>query len=311
MTDVAKVLLTLHSLGSLSTSNTYDDVESVTGALHDSLEVYKRTKNINIYCPSDFFEYGNVGASLDDMLLEITNDNWDLYQLALKEMTKVVLPYVTKNNNTESMIADINHQAATLPRHYSFVLCETYSWPTVSLEKHTTSWSNTLTLNSKFIAGNHTDSDDFISLSKENYENLDFHPDLENTITTVLHGTYRDYKYLFSHAMNTLNQAFHEISTAPNQNEADLDKIKEISAQLGKTLSCTRQKKNKVEWDFQHPSTPEESESINCEYHLKINWTDAGIGLHKDKKVRVYFGLKSYDEFERKQIKLAHMGKHL
>lgn len=310
MTDAAKVHLTLHSVDSLSTANTYDDVESVARALNDSLEVYKRSKNVNINCPNDFFEYGNVGSSLNDKLLDISNDNWDLYLLAFTEMNKVVLPYVT-NNNTESVIAVINLQAATLPRHYSFVLSDTYSWPTVSPELHTTSWSNTLTLNSKFIADNHTDSREFISLSKENYENLDFHPDLENTITTVLHGTYRDYKYLFSHSMNTLNQAFHEISTDPNQNEADLDKIKEISAQLGKTLSCTRQRKNKVEWDFKHPINLEESETINCEYHLKINWTDAGVSLSRKKKVRVYFGLKSYVEFERKQFKLAHMGKHL
>lgn len=311
MTDVAKVFLTLHSVGSLYTANTCDDVESVTEDLNDSLEVYKRSKNVNIYCPNDFFEYGNVGSSLDDKLLEIANGDWNLYEFLLNEMTRVVLPYLTKNNNTESIIAIIIHQVATLPRHYSFVLSDTCSWPTVSPKQHTTSWSNTLTLNSKFIADNHTDSEDFISLSKENYENLDFHPDLENTITTVLHGTYRDYKHLFSHSMNTLNQAFHEISTDPNQNEADLDKIKEISARLGKTLDCTRQRKNKVEWDFQHPINPEESETINCEYHLKINWTDARVSLYRKKKVRVYFGLKSYDEFERKQFKLAHMGKHL
>ena len=111
--------------------------------------------------------------------------------------------------------------------------------------------------------------------------------------------------------MNTLNQAFYEISTDPNQNEADLNKIKEVSSKLGKTLSCTRQRKNKVEWEFQHPIKLEEYETINCEYHLKINWTDSGVALHRRKKVRVYFGLKSYDKIERKQFKLAHMGKHL
>ncbi|HHX8294143.1 TPA: hypothetical protein ACVOYL_002262 [Vibrio diabolicus] len=310
MTDVANVYLTLHSVNSLSTANTYDEVEDIAKALENSLETYKRSTNVRIKCPNDFFEYGTVGTSLNDKLLNISSDNWDLYLLAFNEMNKVVLPYVT-NNNTEGMIAVINNQAATLPRHYSFILSATYNWPTVAQEQHTSSWSHTLSLNSKFIADNHIDSEDFISLSKENYENLDFHPDLENTITTVLHGTYSDYKYLFSHSMNTLNQAFHEISTDPNQNEADLDKIKEISAQLGKTLSCTRQRKNKVEWDFQHPINSNESETINCEYHLKINWTDAGVGLPRKKKVRVYFGIKSYDEFERKQFKLAHMGKHL
>ncbi|CAK2514611.1 hypothetical protein [Vibrio crassostreae] len=310
MTNVAKVYLTLHSVNSLSTANTYNDIENIARSLNDSLDVYKRSSNVDINCSNDFFEYGNIGESLDDKLYDIAQNNWDYYQLALNEMSSVVLPYVT-NNNTEGMIAVINNQTVTLPRHYSFILTETYNWPTVAPEQHTTSWSHTLSMNSKFIADNHNDSDDFISLSKENYENLDFHPDLENTITTVLHGTYSDYKYLFSHSMNTLNQAFHEISTNPNQNESDLDKIKEVSAQLGKTLSCTRQRKNKVEWDFQHPINSDESETINCEYHLKINWTDAGVGLPRKKKVRVYFGLKSYDEFERKQFKLAHMGKHL
>lgn len=310
MTNIAKVYITHHSIDNLSAARTYDDVEGIKNTLENSLEVYKRSINIDINCPNDFFEYGDVGSSLDDKLLDITNDNWDLYQLVFSEMNKVVLPYVT-NNNTEGMIAVINHQTATLPRHYSFVLSSTYLWPTVTPTLHTTSWSNTLSLNSKFIADNHVDNCDFISLSKKNYENLDFHPDLENTINTVLHGTYSDYKYLFSHSMNTLNQAFHEISADPNQNEADLDKIKEISGRLGKTLSCTRQRKNKVEWNFRHPTKPDESETINCEYHLKINWTDAGVGLPRMKKVRVYFGIKSYEGFERKQIKLAHMGKHL
>ncbi|WP_440890169.1 hypothetical protein [Vibrio sp. WZ-1] len=315
MTDVAKVYLTRHSVDNLSTTNTYDDIENIARTLADSLEFYKRSKNVGINCPTDFFEYGNVGDSLDDKLLDIVDNNWDFYLLAFKEMSDVVLPYVDNSNNTEGMIAVINNQQPTLPRHYSFVLSKTYRWPTVAPELHTESWSNTLSLNSKFIANNHANAEEFISWSKMNYEYLDFHPNLENTLNTIQIGTYTDYKQLLSHGLNTLNQSYHSISTDANQNQADLNIISHLTHQLGQQLGCSRQGNNKVPTVFKKPSlvTPQGDETINCEYHLKIDIKDNGqpIPRGRGNPVRIYFGLKSYNEYERKQLKLAHMGKHL
>lgn len=314
MTDVAKVYLTLHSVDSLSTATTYDDIESIASSLNDSLDVYKRSNNVAISCSNDFFEYGNIGESLDDKLYDIAQNNWDYYLLALSEMNNVVLPYVT-NNNTEGMIAVINNQTATLPRHYSFILSNTYNWPTVAPEQHTSSWSHTLSLNSKFIADNHTDIQEFISWSTMNYEYLDFHPNLENTLNTIQVGTYTDYKQLLSHGLNTLNQSYHLISTDSNQNQADLNIISDLTHKLGQQLSCSRQGSNKVDADFKKPKLvlPAGNETINCEYHLKIDTRDNGqpIPRGRGNPVRIYFGLKSYTEYERKQFKLAHMGKHL
>ncbi|WP_114765306.1 hypothetical protein [Vibrio rhodolitus] len=314
MTDVAKVYLTLHSVNSLSTANTYDEVEDIAKALKNSLETYKRSNNVRINCPNDFFEYGTVGTSLNDKLLDISSDNWDLYLLAFNEMNKVVLPYVT-NNNTEGAIALINHQTVTLPRHYSFVLCSTYNWPAVSPDLHTNSWSDTLTLNSKFIANNHANVKEFVSWSKLNYEYLDFHPNLESTLRTIQVGTYQDYKLLLSHGLNTLNQSYHLISTDANQNQADLNVISHLTDQLGQQLNCSRQGSNKVPTEFKKPNLvlPAGNETINCEYHLKIDTRDNGqpIPYGRGNPVRIYFGLKSYAEYERKQFKLAHMGKHL
>ena len=229
-------------------------------------------------------------------------------------MNKVVLPYVT-NNNTEGMIAVINHQTANLPRHYSFILDDTFRWPTVSPGLHTTSWSNTLSLNSQFIADNHADVQEFLSWSTLNYEYLDFHPNLLSTLGTIQIGTYQDYKQLLSHGLNTLNQSYHLISSEANQNQADLNVISNLTNQLGQQLNCSRQGRNKVPTQFRKPPLvlPTGNETINCEYHLKIDTKDNGqpIPHGRGNPVRIYFGLKSYDEYERKQFKLAHIGKHL
>ncbi|MBQ4878422.1 hypothetical protein J8M21_14510 [Pseudoalteromonas luteoviolacea] len=311
MTKAAKVYLTLYSIDSLSTANTYNDIENIAKSLNDSLDVYKRSNNVDINCSNDFFEYGNIGESLDDKLLDIVQNNWDYYQLALSEINNVVLPYVT-NNNTEGMLAVINNQIAILPRHYSFILADTYNWPSVSPENHTTSWSHTLSLNSKFIADNHTNVQEFISWSKINYEYLDFHPNLENTLSTIQVGTYTDYKQLLSHGLNALNQSYHLISTEANQNQADLNIISHLTHQLGHQLNCSRQGRNKIPTVFNKPNSAED-ETINCEYHLKIDTTDNRHPIPRGtgNPVRIYFGLKSYNEYERKQFKIAHIGKHL
>ena len=167
MTSVAKVYLTQHSVDNLSTAKTYDDIENIARTLNDSLELYKRSKNIDIHCSNDFFKCGDIGASLEDKIINIVGDNWDYYLLAYKEMSDVVLPYVDKINSTDGIVNCINSQTLTLPRHYSFVLDDAYSWPNVVPELHTTSWSHTLSLNSTFIADNHKNSAEFILLSKK------------------------------------------------------------------------------------------------------------------------------------------------
>lgn len=314
MSDAAKVYLSLYSVDNLSAANSYEDIEVVAANLEDTLAVYKRSNNVHVECPNDFFEFGDIGSSLNDKLLDIANDNWDQYLLAFNELNKVVLDFV-KNKNTGLVISLINNQKNNLPRHYSFVLSDYFQWPNITADLHTNSWVDTLNKNSNFISEHHKNINEFISWSKINYEFLDFHPNLINTLLTIKVGTYLDYKKQLSHGLNTLNQSYHLISTDPNKNQADLNIIAEHAHRLGRSLGCSRQGRNKVPTIFKKPPlvTPSGDETINCEYHLKIDNKDDGqpIPHGKGKPVRIYFGLKSYDEYERKQFKLAHMGKHL
>lgn len=68
-------------------------------------------------------------------------------------------------------------------------------------------------------------------------------------------------------------------------------------------MHCTRQGSNKVVREFVIGEG--KSETVNCEYHLKIKWNDQGISIPRGEgnPVRVYFCLKSYENIERKQIK--------
>jgi hypothetical protein len=314
MSDAAKVYLSLYSVDNLSAVKSYEDIESLAACLKETLAVYERSNNIDIECPNDFLEFGNVGSSINDKLLEIVNDNWDYYELALDELNKVILGFVT-NNTTEGVIYSINNQELNLPRHYSFVESNHYQWPNIAADLHTNSWTDTLNKNSKFISDHHSNIDEFVSWSMINYEYLDFHPNLIKTLSTIKVGTYLDYKEQLSHGLNTLNQSYHLISTDANQNQADLNVIAVHSHRLGKSLGCSRQRRNKVLTVFKKPPlvTPSGDETINCEYHLKVDTKDNGqaIPYGIGNPVRIYFGLKSYIEYERKQFKLAHMGKHL
>ena len=77
----------------------------------------------------------------------------------------------------------------------------------------------------KVYCGKHIGSAEFISWSIDNYEFLTFHPDVQSSLQTIQVGEYTDYKYLLSHALNTLNQSYHFISTDPQYNEQDLEKL--------------------------------------------------------------------------------------
>ncbi|ADZ90204.1 hypothetical protein [Marinomonas mediterranea] len=314
MTDAAKVYLSLYSVDCLSSATRYEDVDNIVACLKETLTLYDRSKNVHIECPNDLFEFGDIGSSLGDRLLDILDDNWDYYLFYLAEINKIVLGYV-KHNNTECLIFLIKNQLIDLPRHYAFVISNKYQWPDIVMDQHTTSWKDTLNKNSKFISDSNGNVDNFIAWSEMNYEYIDFHPDLKNTLSTIQVGTYIDYQSQLSHCLNTLNQSYHLISNDPNKNQEDLNVISAYSHTLGNSLSCTRQAKNKVSAIFSPPPlvASSEFEEINCEYHLKIDTDDNGnrIPHGKGNPVRVYFGLKTYKEYERKQIKLAHMGKHL
>ena len=311
--NIAKIHITRHSLlNNITTLNTTDDIECLIDKLETKLKKYAYSKNIIINCPIDLFDYSIDNINLEDKLLEAVNNDFITFEYYFSNLEKIITQYV-KYDDTDRIMSLINEQGTLdFPRHYAFCIEPTSQWPNIELNLHTYSWENTLKLNSDFIAQHHTGVTQFISWSKKNYEFLDFHDDIEDTLHSIKIGDYTNYKQLVSHALNCLNQSYHFISNDPQKNQDDLNVISEYTQRIGRSLSCSRQGSTKLHWDFFNTNS-NENETINCEYHLKINWDDCGnkIPRGNGNPVRIYFGLKSYPGFERKQIKIAHIGKHL
>lgn len=198
----------------------------------------------------------------------------------------------------------------SFPRNYSLTI-DGLLWPGKNESAHTHSWKDTLKKNSIFIAQNSKNKSDFVQKSQNNYDNISFHKDIGETLDTMQQSTYKDCRVIISDSLNTLNQCYHFISKCPNSNQEDLNFISEYTATIGKKLSCTRQGSNKRKFDFPiDDSKDSATESVNCEYHLKINWDDKGIKLTSKNLIRIYFALKYDDKSERKKIKVAYIGKH-
>ena len=229
-------------------------------------------------------------------------------------MQKILGKYI-KYNNTLSVKYIINSQNNSLPILLPLSSDEVSLWGELENFSHTHNIVTTLNLNNEYIVRNHKDENNFIQLCKLNYFFLDFHEDIEASLKTIKIGKYYDYIRLITHSLNVLNQSYSVISTVASKNLEDLFVIMTLSEKLGKRLECTRQGKNKVERNFKQPTLISLCgiETINCEYHLKIDQTDDGraIPYGIGNPVRIYFGLKSYQEMDRKQFKIAHIGMHL
>lgn len=318
----ASIYITNTSIVDSLEATTWPAFEKTLSRLKTVLSDFERSENILVECPNDVQYYGKPGSSIDDKLFDIALDNWDQYQLYLNHVTQAFLPYI-KFNNTQALLALVNNQddrflqEEHFPRHYLLTLQSSTRIQGIADCYHVSSWSETLSANSQYIASNHENSQEFISWSKNNYENLDFHSDVEQTLHTIQVGPYTDYKALLSHSLDTLNQAYYAVSDNPAHNQQDLNTISNLTGVVGlkRNLDCTRQGSNKPEWEFKTPPkvTSKTTEDIKCEYHLKIDVKDNGTPIPRGKgnPVRVYFGLKSYEEYDRKQFKIAHLGKHL
>lgn len=301
-------------MAGFNTRSSSDDLEEMLLFFKEIVTTHSIYHNILIECVNDIFDYKVDGLSFQDIILEIFDLDEGIYQHYLSELQKIVGEYV-RYNNTPTVKSIIVSQRCTLPillplsrNGYSF-------WSELDDFEHTCNLRNTLKISSNYIANNYKNESEFIKLCKINYIFLDFHDDIESTLRTIKIGKYYDYINLITHSLNVLNQSYFLVSTDANKNQEDLNVIMNLSNDLGERLECSRQGKNKVEWEFKNISISHlnERETINCEYHLKINKMDDGrdIPLGDGNPIRIYFGLKSYPELDRKQFKVAHIGKHL
>jgi len=309
-----KVYISAYSLMPISNQSSINDFDVLLEYLDNFILGHKCYNNIHIECTNDIFDYEIEGNSLEYILLEILNFDYGIYSHYLSELQKIVGEFV-KYNNTLCVKNKIISYSDDVPLLIPVFNNRKKIWGDLELIKHTSSICETLKINSDYVAVNSKSEEEFIDLCKKNYIFLDFHDDIADTLKTIKIGRYLNYINLITHSLNVLNQAYSLISTEANKNLDDLNEIMILSDKLGKRLECTRQSKNKVEWEFQvsQEISLNKKETVNCEYHLKIDEMDDGREIPRGlgNPVRIYFGLKTYKEFERKKFKIAHIGMHL
>ncbi|AWV86171.1 hypothetical protein [Acinetobacter radioresistens] len=313
-TPISLIFGSIFSLGCLDEINSEQQLESILTQLNVELIKYNVSSpdNILIEFPNDFSEYTINGQNFQDILLNLVEDDFGKWQYYLSELEKIIGRYINYKD-TNSLLHIAKTYDSPFPILYLFVSEIDIIWPEISNANYTSNWNHTLTLNSKLIANQCTDVEKFVNYCQKNFEFIEFHEDILSTIRTIQGASYKDILNTVLHALNVLNQAYHLISTEPNQNLQDLNTIVQLSDNLGLRLNCTRQGRNKVEREFNLPCEINKTgkEVINCEYHLKIDHYDSGLPTANENKIRIYFGLKSYQELPRKRLIVAHIGKHL
>lgn len=308
-----KICISPYSIANFTSSSNINDLEEIFSFLKKIISDHKVFDNVFIECVTDIYDYPINNSSFYDNLLEVFNFDDIITQHFFSELQIIIGEYI-KYNNTFSMlnlIQNNNPLPILLPLTYD----QSFLWDGLDRIKHTSCLSETLKINSDYIILNHGDEAQFISLCKRAFVFLEFHDDIEATLKTIKIGNYSNYIGLITHSLDVLNQSYLIISTESNKNLDDLNTIMVLSSKLGKRLECTRQGKNKVEMKFNVPKqiSMTGKEMINCEYHLKIDEFDNGTKIpHGDgNPVRIYFGLKSYEDLPRKRLTVAHIGMHL
>jgi hypothetical protein len=288
-----------YSFAHITQESSTDDVEAAIKSLSNAIDEIGQSKYNTIEFATD--------TSLDDILLEITND--DSFAIHLSNEIEKSIGGNKSYRDSQTMVSELLAQTfQELPVIYPYT--QQMQWDGLSDIKHIQSYSEVCNQNSLHFKNAITTRDSFTDKAKVVYEHIDFCSIFSDKLKTIKRGSFLDYLDQFSHALNTLNQSYHKISNDSNKNEDDLVIIRTVSADLGRSLACTRQGNQKPHFDFPVIGCEGEFETVDCEYHLKLNFDDQNIRLPTGYYNRVYFGLKFCEKTNRKQIKLAYIGEH-
>lgn len=300
----------VYSFSDLINGATYDGILDLIDVLTKLIKEFNVSKLNKIEFAKDLFEFKIDNFSLEDCFLQTTNNDYSAAYNLLNEFQKSVASNVSIYLETQ----EISNQIATsslkdFPYKYSFSFCG--QWIPLTSAYHVKSYSDVCSHNSLRFPTGISNEDEFTMKAKYVYEHIEFHEDFSNTLKTVRLGKFLNYLEVFSHALNTLNQASLKVSNDQSKNDDDLVVIRNVSSDLGKTLPCSGEAKNKPHFDFPKEGDPNTKESVNCEYHLKLNTDKSGKNLSTQHVNRAYFGLKYSPILNKKKIKLAHLGCHL
>ncbi|MBK1888602.1 hypothetical protein Undi14_01050 [Undibacterium sp. 14-3-2] len=307
-------MMTSTSLGSIHSFPKFEDgadatrFDEIFSKFQKGIESFKLSQRNNLEFAKDFLEYEVSGKSLFEQLYDLANYDDSVINFWLHEIEILIGAGKSYRDTAEMLNTLLESCNDEGPYNYAFAT-ENF-WVGVSSDLHVANYFDVCSKNSKKFKFGVKNEFQFVERAKNIYEHLQFHEDFSKTLTTIKSGTYDDYLDQFSHAFNTLNQAYHLISNKPESNEEDLIVIRETSSRLGHHLECTRQAKNKKTYCFPSDDEVGKYEEVNCEYHLKLNHNDRGQKLSPKKYNRAYFGLKYSSKYRRKIIKLAHLGEH-
>ena len=298
----------IHSFPKFEVGASSTEFDKILNEFQNGIDSFKFTQRNDLEFAKDFLEYEVSGKSLFERLYDLANYDDSLISFWLHEIETIIGAGKSYRDTAEMLRILLEGCNGESPYNYAFATGN--FWIGVNPNLHVANYFDVCTKNSKSFKFGIKNRSQFVEKAKQIFEHLQFHEDFAETLATIKAGTYDDYLDQFSHAFNTLNQAYHFISNRPESNEDDLIVIREISSKLGHHLECTRQAKIKKTYCFPSDDEVGKYDDVNCEYHLKLNHNDRGQKLSSEKYNRAYFGLKYSSKYGRKIIKLAHLGEH-
>lgn len=265
----------------------------------------------NLEVCNDFLSYRLGEESLDDLIYIISHFSDPTYTEMLKLLNRIVKGRV-KNTLSDTALSS-SGLGLVWKGEFIGYYSQGKSVPNVLDALVVNSTLALFELNYNNLALYPIDADSFSDRARAIFDNINFHKDFPSTLLTVKSGDFRLYSIEFARSLKALHNAFPKLSNS-GHNPPDLNIIKEETSLAGRTMDCTPQgaaKKELCNKDFIIKGIDGRNHSkknLNCEYHLKINFDNAGTKLHRSLYNRAYFGLPLIEG--KKYIALLHLGKH-
>ncbi|MEY8215195.1 MAG: hypothetical protein RPR97_12040 [Colwellia sp.] len=287
------------------------DITSIENSINHIINFIDSVPTYNdISVTKDILQFRMGEETLDDILFEVSGMQSDIYQHYLNEFEKSISS--NKSNITTEEVLETVNEGPSFRGDFASVYYQVGHWPNIPATIHVSNQSSVYELNCQNLELHPISNDDFSERAELLFNNVIFHPDFSETLTTVKTGAFEDYSIEFVRATRALHNAV-PLLTNSGHNPPDLITIRDETAKLGRTMGCTPQGKNKdgLYYDFKifHDEIGKDKEiNMSCEYHLKINFDNTGEKINSDFYNRAYFGLPLIEG--RKRITLAFMGKH-
>lgn len=258
---------------------------------------------------SDILEHSINGKPLHEILLQISNNSSPEYAELLKEFHNVISKFLSDITTTTAIqeSSNANPKAGDFFAFYT----QGINITGVSQSIHVDSTDKLYQLNYKNLQTYPIDAINFVTRAKLLFKNLSFHKDIHIHLAQTKNGGVDSFSMEFARALLALHNAMPNLSTGGT--EADLILIRQETSKTGNSIDCTRQGSNKegLVVDFEVTDVSNKTHkisSLNCEFHLKIDFNNSGKKVPSGQYKRVYFGLPIIQN--KRYIALLRLGDH-